>query len=357
MASFPKKKFQEKKISIYPSCMSGIIFFRFKHQKEFDKIEFPAGSEISIAELKLKIGEKLALAEKHANSSAIRLHRMSTTEEGVFGREYQEDHELIPSHSSVLVFRAPSKAGAKITVAQSDFFAPDQEGVDPLALQPSVIAGEQDQLKRLPLAVVCGVCNHLMHPPAHAPVVLHCCGEVVCAECGTGEVCPIEKKLRSPMRVTPHRGLARLVATVATHRNLFGWDRAILVPANFFLDQPNAPTSELPELEEEAIDLDEVVDVDREMSAAELAALERRERRKRKAAEWVLKKEGKAVKGELTEGEIARLFKQELKAEVKGEEWGEEAREAARGWTGPVVIEFPRLLTPDEFFHWQQSAQ
>lgn len=348
----------------------GIVFFRFKHQKGFDRIEF-SGSEISVAELKLKIIEKLVLVEKHAHASAIQLHRPSADRDdtNAVGSKYEYDSEIIPANTSVIIIRVPNKVtGNRITVTASEFFpqVTAEQGVDPFALKQSIIADEIDQVKKVPPVLICSVCRFFMTSTNHAPVVLHCCGGTVCMACakGAGSECPLEKISTSEdlVRFSLHRSLGRLVNVVVLNRAHFAFDEGVLFDEDFSkLSSEQHPTTEAGSGEApEVVDLEEpdIVDVDKPLTAKELEQIERRERRKRKAAELILKKEGKAIKGELTESEIARIFKEEIKREegsgfLKGE-LGEEDFSTAR-FRGPVIVELPRLLTAEEFACWKSQ--
>ena len=349
----------------------GVVYFKFKHQNSFDKIEFGA-SEISVSELKLKINEKLMLTDhqsSYKNATAIQLSRFGTT--GEAGTVYDSDFELIPSHTSVLVMRVPAGklAGKKIVVESGQLFATAAEGLpDPLALRPSIIQEEIDAKRRVPPVTVCEVCRSFMlNETGHGPVILTCCGNTVCSACASqsSPVCPIEKIDRSNRyRFVPNRALERLIEVVSKHRALFVFD-SVVVPEGFLADTCGASDGHGPVAVAEVVDVDEfeaeVFDVDnpRPLTEREKDQLERRERRKRKAAEILMKKEGRVVKGELTEADINKLLKAEdIKAEMDG-------MDVFGGRTGGVgghevgnrmvVIEFPKLLTPEQFSMWQRQ--
>ena len=327
----------------------GTVYFRFKHQKGFDRIEFE-GTEISVAELKLKIIEKLVLVEKYSHESSIQLYHPSgdRNDTNSYGDIYEFDNELVLANTSVLVFRTPTKAvGAKITVANSEFF-PTKVSPDIVpfgALKASVIAHERDQLKRVPDGLICSLCRYFMTPPDHTAMILHCCGLTVCRACVVGkQLCPLDES--HVCKFTLNRGLGRLAEIVRTNSTQFAFDEGVL-----FSEQIDLDTQPQPGVEEECVDLDEVVDVEKPLTAKELEQIERRARRKRKATELLLKKEGKTVKGELTETEIAKLLKQEIKQDL--DDLG------ISGQNGPVfnirrsILEFPKLLTLEEFTRWK----
>ena len=326
--------------------MSGVVYYRFKHQKALDRIEF-SSSEISVAELKLKIIEKLALVEKHAHVSAIDLYRPTSVGDDGVMTKYELDSELIPSHTAVVVFRTPSKfiGSSRITVEGKDLFVP-QHQVDPLALKQSILADESNQLKRVPEGLICTVCQKYMIGD-HRPVILHCCGVSLCVVCAAGR-CPVCSEANS--QHTLNRALLRLAETVLRFKDLFGWGADVLLNHTII---PEVLVSDEHVDDSEVVDLeDDVVDVDKPLTAKELALIERRERRKRKAVEILLKKEGRLVKGELTEEQITKLFKTESALKHEDDLFKHEESEQAKNLFGPVIVEFPKLLTPQEFSQW-----
>jgi hypothetical protein len=137
----------------------------------------------------------------------------------------------------------------------------------------------------------------------------------------------------------------------------------VKVPESFLELVPDVDSGAVAQ-EVEVVDVDdfepEVFDVDnpRPLTGKELEAIERREKRKRKALEILAKREGKtAVKGELTEADINRLLKMELKAEISDNVLGGFADEDETEGvdTRPVLVEFPKLLSPEEFMKWQSQ--
>ena len=343
--------------------MSGVVYFKFKHQTYFDKVEFNS-VEISVAELRLKIVEKLALVDPRHSAHAIQICKVSAS--GDAGAPYEFDHELIHANTKVLVMRIPSKQSAntkKIVVDTGDFFVDEFVEGDYLKLRESIIAQEVEAKKPCPRATVCPVCTSLMVAGPHAPSLLVCCGNTVCMKCATGQNCPMEKIASTNFRTVPNKAVTRLVESVVRNKQLFIYDEVAL-PEGFLDTQP---TQVQEQQVETVIDLDEyepeVFDVDnpRPLSAREKEVIERRERRKRKALEILAKREGqskKVIKGELTEGEINSLLKSEIKAELQGLE-GFPAGAAVEddvdvGDHGLIAVEFPRLLTPQEFETWRR---
>jgi hypothetical protein len=338
---------------------TGIVKFKFKHQNVFDKIEF-SGSEITVAELRIKIQEKLLLTDSgsNRNSTVLEITKLGTDE------LYEWDHELIPTHASVLVSRVPaSKKTDKIVVEKSEFFAQDtSQAENYFALKPSIIQTELEALRRVPGVVVCNLCNWLMARVAgRHPVILTCCGSTVCFACANigKPFCPMEKReLSKPLAFVTDKATERLVNVVSSHKQFFVFD-SVKIPEDFLVEkQP-----ELAEAEEiEVLDVDafepEVFDVDnpRPLTAKEIEVIERRERRKRKAIEILAKREG-VVKGELTESDVNRLLKLELKTEIGGLENGTPEDEEMDDLAGrrPVVLEIPKLLTPEQFAAWQKQ--
>jgi len=355
--------------------MSGIVYFRFKHQKQLDKIEFNS-TEISVSELRLKIIEKLALVDPRQSANAVQLCRIGPG--GEPGTVFEYDHELIPTHTTVMVLRVPPKqssAAKKIVVETTDYLVDDFVEGDYLKLKESIIAEEVGTRKRCPRMTVCQLCSVFMISPDHAPMLLVCCGNTVCAACVGGKTnCPVEEPNAGAVgnfRCVQNRAVMRLVETVTKQKDAFIFD-SVRVPDDFLHYDPKHDTS-LEEAGETVIDLDEyepeVFDVEnpRPLTAKEKEVIERRERRKRKALEILMKREGntkKVVKGELTEGEINLLLKSEVKAELHGLETSVDGKEGlggdgdAVGDTGDgrfIYVEFPRLLTPDEFEKWKRQ--
>jgi hypothetical protein len=354
------------------SSVVGIVKFRFKHQNVFDKIEFPS-SEITVAELRIKIQEKLLMTEgnqHYKNATILQISKLGTEE------PYEWDHELIPSQTSVIVSRVPVAATKnkqqRIVVDKTGLFAAQAEPgseQDYFALKPSIIQSELDAVRRVPSIVVCELCSSLMlRESGKHPVILQCCGSTACFGCVSqaGETCPIEKRdLGKKVQFVTNRAVERLVTVIGNHKTDFVFD-SVSVPENFLQAvQPGPEDTTANELE--IVDVDdfepEVFDVDnpRPLTAKEIEALERKERRKRKAMEILAKREGKtAVKGELTEADVNRLLKMELKAELaegilgglsgSGEETDDPFANAK-----PIVIEFPKLLTPEQFIKWQNQ--
>ena len=338
---------------------TGIVKFKFKHQNVFDKIEFQS-SEITVAELRIKIQEKLLMdSGGHRNTTVLEILKLGTEE------PYEWDHELIPSHTSVLVTRVPSRATKKIVIdSNQQLFATESQGhEDYFALKPSIIQSEIDSIRRVPQVVVCSSCGWLMVRPAHSPVILACCGYTVCHECGVkaGSACPIEKRdIGKPIEFVTDRATERIVNVVSSNKAAFAFD-SVSIPEDFLQVQaePQAAVTDV-----EIVDVDsfepEVFDVDnpRPLSAKEIEAIDRRERRKRKALEILAKREGaKAVKGELTEADVNRLLKMELKAELDGTASGQDRLDddASDSRRRPIVVEFPKLLTPEEFNRWKSQ--
>jgi hypothetical protein len=297
--------------------MSGIVYFRFKHQNQFDKIEF-SSAEISVAELRLKIIEKLALIDPRQSANAVHICRIGPG--GEPGQAFEYDHELIPTHTRVMVLRVPPKqsvASRKIVVGTSDFLVSDFVEGDYLKLKESIIAEEVEARKRCPPIAVCKLCSSFM-TGAHAPVVLVCCGNTVCVACAgktKDGMCPVEKCSPTDYKFIPNRAVGRLVDAVTKARENFIFD-GVNVPDGFL--QVEIPEVVSDEKAEVVIDLDEyqpeVFDVEnpRPLSAKEKEIIERRERRKRKALEILMKREGnskKVIKGELTEGELRLLVR------------------------------------------------
>jgi hypothetical protein len=346
--------------------MSGLVFYKFKHQTSFDKVEFNS-AEISVAELRLKIVEKLALVDPRHSAHAIQICRISPSFD--VGAAYEDDQELIKTNTRVLVLRIPSKQGTqtkKIVVDTGDFFVDEFVEGDYLKLKESIIAQEVEARKACPRAAVCQLCRALMIPGEHAPALLICCGNTVCMQCAGKGNCPMEKNSPGNFRNVLNKTVARLVDVVVREKELFIFED-VVVPPGFLDIQNSAVTAK--EAEETVIDLDEyepeVFDVDnpRPLTDKEKEIIERRERRKRKALEILEKREGqskKVVKGELTEGEINSLLKSEIKAELHGLEGltpGETSLEDPNDATdgmGPIAVEFPRLLTAQEFEVWKR---
>jgi hypothetical protein len=337
--------------------MTGIVKFKFKHQNTFDKIEF-SGSEITVAELRIKIQEKLMLADHghhHRNATVLEISNLGTEE------PYEWDHELIPTHTSVLIARIPaSKAKTqKIIVEKTDMFsATSGAHEDAFAPKPSIIQSELETIRRVPTVVVCELCSWVMlREVQRHPVILTCCGNTVCFTCAkaAGTSCPIEK--REPFSFVSDRAVERIVNVVLGHKEAFAFD-SVNVPSDFLTVREEEPQKAE---EVEVVDVDEfepeVFDVDnpRPLTAKELEIMERRERRKRKALEILAKREG-VVKGELTEADVNRLLKTEIKSELTGMETGgadQESEEETR--IGKIVIEFPKLLTKDQFELWKSQ--
>jgi len=346
--------------------MSGVVYYRFKHQTNFDKVEFNS-TEISVAELRLKIVEKLALVDPRHSANAIQICRI--TQSSGPGAPYDMDQELIQTNTRVMVLRIPSKQTMqtkKIVVETGDFFVDEFIEGDYLKLKESIIAQEVEAQKPCPKAAVCAICRSLMVPGVHAPVLLVCCGNTVCMQCVSDGVCPMEKIPN--VRTVPNRAIARLVDAVVKEKLVFIFEE-VNVPSGFLDVEPEKDESKHAEVA--VIDLDEyqpeVFDVDnpKPLSAKEKELIERRERRKRKALEILAKREGqskKVIKGELTEGEINSLLKSEIKAELQGLEGyhvsktsnPEENGDSLEG-AGPIAVEFPRLLTAQEFEIWKRS--
>lgn len=341
---------------------TGIVKFKFKHQNVFDKIEF-SGSEITVAELRIKIQEKLFLAEPggHSrNSTVLEIMKLGTDE------PYEWDHELIPTHTSVLVARVPASRSKqdKIVVDKTGLFAEENgEGDDFIALKPSIIQSELDAVRRVPSSVVCELCSWVMlREVGRHPVVLACCGSTVCFACAgkSKSVCPVEKReISKSVSFVTDKAVERLVNVVCAHREAYAFD-TVNIPSDFLA--PKEPKPEERE-EVEVLDVDEfepeVFDVDnpRPLNAKEIEVLERRERRKRKALEILAKREG-VVKGELTESDVNRLLKMELKTELGGGLEGTvQEDEEMDDMTArkPVVVEIPKLLTPEQFALWQSQ--
>jgi hypothetical protein len=348
--------------------VTGIVFFKFKHQNLFDKIEFPA-SEITVAELKIKISEKLQMNEgPHAyKNSSLEISRYTTA--GAPSQVFEYDHELVPSHTSVLVMRVPAgrAAGKRMIVEASDLFANPISGQeDPLALKQSIIQEEIDAKRVVPKIVVCELCQWLMDKAEkRGPVTLACCGHCVCATCAskTGITCPIEKiDFENPVKYCTNRAIERLVEVVSKNKETFLFE-GVHTGETFFIVPEPALHAHAQEIDVVDVDLfePEVVDVDnpRPLTAKEKEQLERREKRKQKAMEILMKREGKAVKGELTEADVNKLLKQELKAETsEGLGIGghllnpdEESKTSRQ-----IIVEFPKLLSREEFSKWQKSA-
>ena len=344
---------------------TGIVYFKFKHQNAFDKIEF-SGSEITAAELRIKIQEKLLMVDtSYKNATTLQISKLGGTTPG--GELVEFDHELIPSHASVLITRAPAKStGAKnIVVESAQLFAQPVEGQeDYLALKPSIIQSELEAAKPVPAVTVCELCKWFMQRDSgHFPVVLSCCGNTICSSCAisaksTG-MCPLEKRDVTVQFVT-NRAVERLVKVVADHRQNFLFD-AVNVSEEFLVLPAPSATEAVTDIE--VVDVDEfepeVFDVDnpRPLTQKEREQLERRDRRKRKAMEILLKREGKVVKGELSEADVNRLLKTELKAELGFEAGTADAqRDEAADARRQIVIEFPRLLTREEFARWKAQV-
>lgn len=349
------KKIPLSYISIHPllsyPMSTGVVQYKFKHQNGFDRIEF-ASNEISVGELKVKIAEKLGLLDPVRGSTGLEIARPAD------GELYDFDDELLPSHTSVLVLRVPSKVErTKISVDSKDFFIPENatEG-DYLKLRESVIAAElASSVRRCPDMAVCPVCRALLLKS----VILGCCGWTVCATCGVqGAECPVEKNGTVVEKLSVSRGVSRLVSVIAKYRSQFVFE-TVTTPSGF-LDEKIEEKEEVIADDEAVIDLDaddHVVDVEnpKPLTARERQMIEKREKRKRKAIE-ILEKRGdkKIVKGELTEGEINSLLKAEMKAElglIGADTEGEEQRHIGRA----ITVEFPRLLTPEEFARWSQT--
>lgn len=351
---------------------TGVVFFKFKHQTLFDKIEFPA-SEITVAELKIKISEKLQMNEgPHAyKNSTLQISKCSTTgANGESGLVYEYDHELVPSHTSVLVMRVPAgkAAGKRMIIEASDLFATPQTGQeDPLALKQSIIHEEIDAKRVVPRIVVCELCQWIMLKDQNrGPVILACCGGCVCATCArkAGNTCPIEKiDFETPVRYCSNRAVERLVEVIRKNSESFIFD-GVETGLDFFL----APQKTVENVQEvEIVDVDQfqpdIFDVDnpRPLTAKEIEQMERREKRKQKAMEILMKREGKAVKGELTEADVNKLLKQELKSEMfEGAHVAgitKLASEEESYTSRQILVEFPRLLSREEFSKWQKSAR
>ncbi len=341
----------------------GIVKFKFKHQNVFDKIEFPS-SEITVAELRIKIQEKLMLTEGHyKNASILQIFKYGTDE------VYELDHELIPSQTSVIIARMPkSKQQQTIVVDKTDAFGGNasEPANDYFALKPSIIQGELEAVRRVPSVVVCELCNWLMlREISRHPVILQCCGATVCADCARkgNETCPMENRdLGKKLHFVTNRAVERLVQVVSSYKSDYVFD-CVKVPESFLELVPDVDSGAGAQ-EVEVVDVDdfepEVFDVDnpRPLTGKELEAIERREKRKRKALEILAKREGKtAVKGELTEADINRLLKMELKAEISDNVLGGFADEDETEGvdTRPVLVEFPKLLSPEEFMKWQSQ--
>jgi hypothetical protein len=341
---------------------SGIVKFKFKHQNVFDKIEFPS-SEITVAELRIKIQEKLLMTEGGGaarNSSVLEILKIGTEE------PYEWDHELIPSHTSVLVSRAPAKAVQKIIVHQQAQGNEAVSGEDVFALKPSIIQSELDSVRRVPQIAVCELCSWIMVRTDHYPVILSCCGKTICHACvsKSGNTCPVENRdPGKPVTFVTDRAVERIVNVITCNKTAYVFD-SVSVPPDFLVES-RFPETGPEDTTVEVVDVDEfepeVFDVDnpRPLNAKEIEALERRERRKRKALEILAKREGaKAVKGELTEADINRLLKTELKSELSVEGFsgqpGEEADEQSTR-RRPIVIEYPKLLTPEQFGLWKSQ--
>jgi hypothetical protein len=192
--------------------------------------------------------------------------------------------------------------------------------------------------------------------------VFQCFGNTVCSACAAEaksiNLCPIEKRDVQIHAVT-NRAIERLVKVVTERKQDFIFD-AVNVAEDFF----HIPAREVlaAAAEVEVMDVDEfepeVFDVDnpRPLTAKEIEQLERRERRKKKAIEILMKREGRMVKGELSEADINKLLKTELKAELGFDPLtGAGVTEDQSARTRPVVLEFPKLLTREEFSRWQQQ--
>ena len=349
-----------------PACIihqmtTGVIFFKFKHQTLFDKIEFTA-SEITVAELKIKIVEKLQMSEgPHAyKNSTLQISKYTSTSE-----VFEYDHELVPSHTSVLVIRVPAgkAAGKRMVVEASELFAtpnPGQE--DPLALKQSIIQEEVDAKRTVPRITVCELCHSLMFKEdARGPVILACCGECICSSCASkaGNTCPLEKiDFSNPVKYCTNRAVERLVEVIRKNKEMFLFE-GVKTNEKFFTHPQDEPVNVQ---EVEIVDVDqfeaEVFDVDnpRPLTAKEKEQLERREKRKLKAIEILMKREGKAVKGELTEADVNKLLKQEMKSEIydgiaEGQLTGEQD---VHFKSRQIIVEFPRLLSREEFCKWQK---
>jgi len=347
--------------------MSGLVFYKFKHQTHFDKVEFNS-AEISVAELRLKIVEKMVLVDPRHSAHAIQICKISPS--GDVGAVYDHDQELIQTNTRVLVLRIPSKQGAqskKIVVDTGDFFVDEFVEGDYLKLKESIIAQEVEARKACPKAAVCQLCRALMLPGEHSPVLLICCGNTVCMQCASKGDCPIEKNSPGNFRTVTNRAVARLAEVLAGQKEMFIFDDVLLPPGFLDVKIPGAVQNEA---ESAVIDLDEyepeVFDVDnpRPLTEKEKETIERRERRKRKALEILAKREGqskKVIKGELTEGEINSLLKSEIKAELHGlegiaaEETSIDDLNDAGDGQGLIAIEFPRLLTAQEFDVWKRT--
>lgn len=356
---------------IFMSTTRGIIYFRFKHQTTLDKIEF-AASEITVAELRIKINERLLLTD-HQNSSYKNQSVLQICKIGAYGEAaavYDSDFELIPTNTTVLVLRVPTgkTAGKKIVVEQQDLFATAQEGMpDPLALKASIIQEEIDKTsRRVPEFLVCPICRwFLLKDAGHGPVTLVCCGSTVCSACAMGSTCPVEQIDKGArFKAVANKAIERIVEIVVKNRDLFAFTK--VVTPEGFLEVTEDMADDTAAVDVEVLDVDEfepeVFDVDnpRPLTAKEKEQLERRERRKRKAIEILMKREGKLVKGELTEADVNKLLKTEqvVKDELgmlDGSIPGHAVDGANENGGRAVVIEFPRLLSPEEFALWQRQ--
>jgi len=311
----------------------GVVYFRFKHQPALDRIDFDA-SEIAVGDLKTKIAEKTL-----CNRQDIKLCELQP--DGVNVKSSMlYDGELIHSGASLLVIRAPltTKAGG-IKVTQAGYFVTEVSGEED---------GKDDDLTSRPCLVpetaVCPLCNSLMSPGEHDPVLLACCGQTACRNClskfSNGDSCALGNgtcpsggaRIKSAL-------ITRQVAQIIKRKESYEW-RGFKYPESIFtIPVPEQPMPALPD----TLDLDD-------WEAAETAVVdlesEQAPRRKVRVVNLVKDEIKTQLKAEYTQEDMRKLFR------------SDEKLESIFTLDIPTVltVDFPRVLSAAEFQRWQSSS-
>ena len=315
------------------SGVRGVVYFRFKHQPALEKVEFEA-SEISVGELKKKIAEKTL-----AKVEDIRLCELQN--DGVnIKQTFVGDSELIASNTNLLVIRAPQKPGMnRIVVKDAAYFRQDSDD-----------EGEAEQavpaISLVPETALCPVCNCLMSAPSHNPLLFPCCGSTACSSCAEladAGFCPIngEGCVRGKRPIL-NKLVARQVEALVANKDNYDW-------RGFKYEAPPEPerpeTAEAAALEIETIDLDsweppaaKVFDLD----AEEVEVPGKKRKRGPRIVNLVKDEVKMQLKSEYSQEDIKKLFKKEVAAEC-----------SPLDDLLYLTVDFPRVLTREEFERWR----